>query len=502
MGRKNKRMTSRACDYSQWYQEVIKGAQLAQHAPVKGCMVIRPYGYGIWENIQRNLDDMIKETGHENAYFPLLIPKSFMEKEAKHIEGFASECAVVTHHRLENDANGGLKVAGELEEPLIIRPTSETIIGHVYSGWVESYRDLPILINQWANVMRWEKRTRLFLRTSEFLWQEGHTVHETAKEAQDETLQMLDVYRRFAEDYLAMPVVVGEKPEYDRFPGADRTYSIEAMMQDRKALQAGTSHNLGQNFSKQFDIKYLSRDQKEEFAWTTSWGVSTRLIGGVIMTHGDDSGLVIPPKIAPLHVVIVPIARNDEDKAKVNKYLAPLVKQLRGLRYGERKLQVKLDDRELRPGPKFFEWERKGVPLRVEVGMRDLEKGELVFARRDSSEKQSMTREAFVENVLSLLDSIQQSLYDRALSFRQQNTVEISELGAFKEFFTPKNKKKPEIHGGFVLAHYAGCDETEKTLKELKVTVRCLPLDQQEQEGKCIITGQPSRQKAIFAKAY
>lgn len=492
MGRKKKGLTARAENYPQWYQEVIKGAELAQHAPVKGCMVIRPYGYAIWENIQRQLDDMIKETGHENAYFPLFVPESFINKEKDHVEGFAPECAVVTHA-------GGEK----LEESLYVRPTSETIIGDVYSGWVQSYRDLPLLINQWANVVRWEKRTRLFLRTSEFLWQEGHTAHETPEEAQEETLKMLEVYRSFAEDYLAMPVITGEKPAYDRFAGADHTYSIEGMMQDRKALQAGTSHNLGQNFSKAFDIKYLSREQKEEYAWTTSWGVSTRLIGGVIMTHGDDNGLVMPPKVAPVHVVIVPIARNDEDKAKVNAYIEPLVAKLRKMRYGELKLRVKVDNRDsLRPGPKFFEWERKGVPLRVEVGMRDVEAGHLVFARRDGGEKQTMSRDSFAENVLGLLDEIQQSIYDKALAFRKENTVELSTLEDFKAFFTPKNKNKPEIHGGFALAHYAGCDETEKTLKELKVTVRCLPLDQEEEDGKCIVTGQPSRKKAIFSKAY
>ncbi|MDF1663173.1 MAG: proline--tRNA ligase [Planctomycetota bacterium] len=492
MGRKFKGMTKRSEDYPQWYQEVIKGAELAQHAPVKGCMVIRPYGYAIWENIQRQLDEMIKETGHENAYFPLFVPESFINKEKDHVEGFAPECAVVTHA-------GGHK----LEENLYIRPTSETIIGDVYRGWIQSYRDLPLLINQWANVVRWEKRTRLFLRTSEFLWQEGHTAHETPEEAQEETLKMLEVYRSFAEDYLAMPVITGEKPAYDRFAGADHTYSIEGMMQDRKALQAGTSHNLGQNFAKAFEIKYLSREQKEEFAWTTSWGVSTRLIGGVIMTHGDDKGVVMPPKVAPLHVVIVPIARNDEDKAKVNEYLEPLVAKLKKMRYGELKLRVKVDNREaLRPGPKFFEWERKGVPLRVEVGMRDVAAGNLVFARRDGGEKQTMSRDSFAENVLSLLDEIQQSIYDKALAFRKENTVELDDLNEFKAFFTPKNKKEPEIHGGFVLAHYAGCDETEKTLKELKVTVRCVPLGQDEEDGKCIVTGQPSRKKAIFSKAY
>jgi prolyl-tRNA synthetase len=511
MGKKKKGMTSRADNYPQWYQEVIKGAELAQHAAVKGCMVIRPYGYAMWENIQRQLDDMIKETGHENAYFPIFIPKSFFEREAAHVDGFAKECAIVTHHRLEAGPDGTLVPAGELEEPLIVRPTSETIIGDVFQDWVQSYRDLPLLINQWANVVRWEMRTRLFLRTSEFLWQEGHTAHETADEAQEETLKMLEVYREFAEDYLAMPVITGEKPAYDRFAGANHTYSIEGMMQDRKALQAGTSHNLGQNFAKVFGIKYLSRDQKEELAWTTSWGVSTRLIGGVIMTHSDDNGMIMPPRVAPIHVVIVPIARTEEDRAKVKEYIEPIVSQLKVQRWGERKLSVKVDDRDsIRPGPKFFEWERKGVPLRVEVGMRDLEKGELVFVRRDTGEKQSMNRDVFIEKAMDLLKEIQQSMYDKALAFRKEHTVELDNLEEFREFFTPtfKTSKKgkkaevPDVHGGFVLAHYADTGINEKLLKELKVTVRCIPMNQEEEDGKCIVTGQPTRKKAIFAKAY
>lgn len=489
---KKKGLTSRQDDYPQWYQEVIKAAELAQHAPVKGCMVIRPYGYAIWENIQRQLDEDIKDTGHVNAYFPLFVPESFMKREAEHVEGFAPECAVVTH------------AGGEaLEESLYVRPTSETIIGDVYSGWVQSYRDLPLLINQWANVVRWEKRTRLFLRTSEFLWQEGHTAHETAEEAQEETLKMLEVYRNFAESVMAMPVITGEKPAHDRFAGAERTYAIEAMMQDRKALQAGTSHNLGQNFAKGFNIEYLSRDQQREYAWTTSWGVSTRLIGGLIMTHGDDKGLVVPPKLAPIHLVIVPIFKKDEDLAALRKYCQPLIDKARSLRLGEVKVRVKFDDRDsMRPGPKFFEWERKGVPLRVEVGMRDMGKGEIVYVRRDTGEKLTTTVAELADKVASLLEDIQRSMYEKALAFRKQHTHKMTKLDDFKAFFTPENKKKPEIHGGFVLAPYADTGENLNILKELKVTVRCLPTEQPDEEGQCLLTGQTTRKWAIFAKAY
>ena len=490
-----KKLTTRADNYPQWYQEVIKAADLAEHAPVKGCMVIKPYGYAIWENIQRELDDRIKATGHVNAYFPLFVPESFMTREAKHVEGFSPECAVVTHA-------GGSK----LEEPLYVRPTSETVIGDVYSNWVQSWRDLPLLINQWANVVRWEKRTRLFLRTSEFLWQEGHTAHETREEAREETLKMLEVYRDFAENVMAMPVITGEKPEHERFAGAEHTYSIEAMMQDRKALQAGTSHDLGQNFSKAFNINFLSREQQQEFAWTTSWGVSTRLIGGLIMTHGDDRGLVVPPKLAPFHSVIVPIARSDEDRVKLGEYIQPVIDGLTQQRLGERRLRVKFDDRDsLRPGPKFFEWEQKGVPLRVEVGMRDLEKGELVVVRRDTGEKIPMTREAFVEKALGLLEEIQSAMFDKALAFRKENTREVDNREDFAEFFTApqeKGRKVPPIHGGFALAPYAGGGSDDPFLKKLKVSVRCVPTDSEPKEGTCIITGETTTTRAIFAKAY
>lgn len=503
MGKKT--LTTREDDFPQWYQEVIKDAQLAQNSPVRGCMIIRPYGYGIWENVQRDLDERIKDTGHENAYFPLLIPKSYLEREAEHVEGFAKECAIVTHHRLVEGPEGGLipDPEAKLDEPFVIRPTSETIIGEAYSQWVESYKDLPILINQWANVMRWELRTRMFLRTSEFLWQEGHTAHETAEEARQETMKMLEVYRAFAEESMAMPVICGEKPRHERFPGAVQTFSIEAMMQDRKALQAGTSHDLGQNFSRQFDIKYASRNQTQELAWTTSWGMSTRMIGGLIMTHGDDAGLIVPPRVAPIHIVIVPIARKDEDLEKIRQYLAPLLEKLAKQRYHDRKIRVRFDDRtHIRTGPKFFEWERKGVPLRLEVGPRDIEKDELVFVRRDLGEKTSINRDAFADKATALLDEMQSALFEKAKSFRDANTRQIDDPAEFEAFFTPKNKKKPEIHGGFVRAHFNDCEEALNKLKSLKLTVRCVPLGEEDSEGTCVLTGRPSKKRVIYAKAY
>lgn len=498
-----KGLTTRSEDYPQWYQEVISAAELAQHSPTRGCMIIRPYGYSIWENIQRELNDRIKATGHSNAYFPLLIPMSFLAREAEHVKGFAKECAVVTHHRLREDGEKGLIVDPEaaLDEPMIIRPTSETVINVAFSEWVQSYRDLPLLINQWANVMRWEMRTRLFLRTAEFLWQEGHTAHESQAEAQEETLKMLGVYKEFAETIMAMPVIAGVKPPHERFPGADETYSIEAMMQDRKALQAGTSHNLGQNFSKKFDIKFLSREQQEAYAWTTSWGVSTRLIGGLIMTHSDDNGLVVPPRCAPLHIVIVPIFKNDDDLAALRTYLEPITKGLAGQAYHNDKLRVRLDDRDsLRPGPKFFEWERKGVPLRLEVGMRDLEKGELVCVRRDTGEKMTLTRDAFVARASELLDEIQRSLFDRALAFREANTRKVDSVAELEEMFGQSDDEN-DARGGFALCHYEGDGDVE-LFKRLKLTVRVWPQDLADEPGTCLLTGKPSKRRVILAKAY
>ncbi|MDR3212137.1 MAG: proline--tRNA ligase [Planctomycetota bacterium] len=494
-------------DYAEWYQQVIRAADLADNSPVRGCMVIKPWGYAFWENIQQGLDRMFKATGHTNAYFPLFIPKSFMEKEAAHVEGFAKECAVVTHHRLEEGPDGGLIPAGELEEPLIVRPTSETIIGAVYAKWVQSYRDLPILINQWANVVRWELRTRLFLRTSEFLWQEGHTVHETQAEAEKETSLILKVYQEFAEEYLAMPVLTGAKSPGQRFPGAVETQCIEAMMQDRKALQAGTSHFLGQNFSRAAGIIYQSREGKEEYGWTTSWGASTRLIGGAIMTHADDDGMVMPPRLTPLHVVILPIGRTDSDRENALAYAERLNLALAKLTtvWGG-PLQVKIDRRDLNAGEKGWEWVKKGVPIRVEVGPRDIEKDSVFVARRDrgARDKFSLGREDFISGVPALLKEIQDGLFARALAHRQANTREFDSYPDFQAFFTPQNSEKPEIHGGFALAHWCGSPECEsKVTDELGVTIRCLPFDRAESgQGKCLVCGRPSPGRVPFAKAY
>ncbi len=497
---------TRAEDYPQWYQQITKVAELAEQSEVRGCMIIKPWGYGIWENMQRVLDRMFKDTGHVNAYFPLFIPLSYFEKEAEHVEGFAKECAVVTHHRLEPDPEkGGLKPAGPLEEPYVVRPTSEMIIGAAYSRWVQSYRDLPILMNQWANVVRWEMRTRLFLRTAEFLWQEGHTAHATADEAMVETRQMLDVYAEFAETYMAMPVIKGEKPAHERFPGAVNTFSIEAMMQDRKALQAGTSHFLGQNFAKAMNIKFQDENAREQLAWTTSWGVSTRLIGGLIMTHSDDDGFVMPPRIAVKHVVIMPIYRNEEDMARVREFCRSLEKELRTVKYHGESVQVHLDDRDIRGGEKSWEYVKKGVPIRLEIGPRDVDGDSVFMGRRDkdAKDKQSMKRDEFVKSVTTILDEIQDTLYDRAKKHLADNTKKIDSLDEFIKYFTPKNENKPEIHGGFALCHWAeGEPGIEEQLKRLKVTVRCIPLDAPEESGKCIFTGKPSRKRAIFAKAY
>jgi len=492
-------------DYPQWYQQVIRAADLAETSDVRGCMVIKPWGYAIWENIQHNLDNMFKETGHRNAYFPIFIPKSFFEKEAEHVEGFAKECAVVTHSRLEDDGEGGLKAAGELTEPLIVRPTSETIIGASFSRWISSYRDLPLLINQWANVVRWELRTRLFLRTTEFLWQEGHTVHSSREEAEEETYRMLDIYAEFAERYLAIPVIKGEKTAGERFPGAVQTFCIEAMMQDRKALQSGTSHFLGQNFARSSEIKYQNKEGREEYAWTTSWGVSTRMIGALIMAHSDDDGLVLPPRIAPAHIAIIPIYRNEEDQRLVDNYIQELLNELKDLRYHERKLIVEYDTRDMNGGEKNWQWIKKGIPVRLEIGPRDVKNKAVFMGRRNRSprDKVSIPREEFVENIISYLDEIQQDFYDRALAFRKENTVKIDSKDEFYRFFTPKNKEKPEIHGGFAYSHWCGEDECEEKIKEdLKVTIRCIPLEGEREEGTCILCGKKSNQRVYFAKNY
>ncbi len=494
-------------DYPEWYQQVIKAADMAENSPVRGCMVIKPWGYTLWENVQRDLDARFKATGHVNAYFPLFIPKSYLEKEAAHVEGFAKECAVVTHSRLVDDGQGGLKPDSPLEEPLIVRPTSETIIGEMYAKWVQSYRDLPILINQWANVVRWEMRTRLFLRTAEFLWQEGHTVHATAEEAMEETRKMLQVYADFAENVMAMPVICGEKTPGERFPGADHTFSIEAMMQDRKALQAGTSHFLGQNFSKASGIKFQSESGEEEFAWTTSWGVSTRLIGGLIMTHADDDGLVLPPKLAPSHVVILPVMHKPETAAQVLEYAQSLQKELQGVTFDGRPLVVELDKRDLRGGEKRWSWVKKGVPLIVEAGPRDMENDAVFVARRDTGEKQGMPRSEFVNTVAAQLNAIQDGLLAKAKAHRDEHTQRIDNFDDFKSYFTPKNAERPEIHGGFAVAHWGGDEEDEDRLaKEMKVTIRNIPLEGQfgydGEPGTCIYTGKPSPQRVIFAKSY
>ena len=489
-------------DYPQWYQAVIKAADLAEASDVRGCMVIKPWGWGIWENMQRVLDRRFKETGHENAYFPLFIPLSYLEKEAQHVEGFAKECAVITHHRLEPGKDGGLVPAGPLEEPLIVRPTSETIIGSMYAKWVQSYRDLPILINQWANVVRWEMRTRLFLRTTEFLWQEGHTAHATEEEARRETRQMLDVYAEFAEQFMAMPVIKGEKTAGERFPGAVSTYSIEAMMQDRKALQSGTSHFLGQNFSRAQEIKFQDENGQQVYAWTTSWGVSTRLVGALIMTHSDDDGLVLPPKLAPKHVVILPIYRNDDERAQVLPYCEKLQKELAAKDYADDKLKAFIDDRDIRGGEKNWQHIKRGVPIRLEVGPRDIAKNGVFLARRDTGAKQPMDRDACVAEIPGILDEIQQGLFDRALTLRRENTRDFTDRKEFEDYFTPKNEENPEIHGGFANAWVHEEPAVDEILKPLKVTIRCIPLEPQSGEGKCIFTGKPTRTKAVFAKAY
>ncbi|MBP7167743.1 MAG: proline--tRNA ligase [Bacteroidia bacterium] len=490
----SEQLTSRSENYSQWYQDLVIKADLAENSAVRGCMVIKPYGYAIWERMQQHLDKMFKDTGHVNAYFPLFIPKSFFSKEASHVEGFAKECAVVTHYRLKNDPNGGGIIVDEdakLEEELIVRPTSETIIWHTYRGWIQSYRDLPLLINQWANVVRWEMRTRLFLRTAEFLWQEGHTAHATAEEAIEETKRMLDVYATFAEEILAVPVIKGSKTANERFAGALDTMCIEALMQDGKALQAGTSHFLGQNFAKAFDVKFTTKEGKQEFVWATSWGVSTRLMGALIMSHSDDSGLVLPPRLAPIQVVIVPIYKNAEQLEQINQYIAPLQKALQA-----KNITVKYDNRDThKPGWKFAEYELKGVPVRIAIGPRDMENGTVEVARRDTKEKavyQMMDLDVKVEH---LLNQIQDNIYKKALDFREENTFRADTWEEFNKILDDK--------GGFIYAHWDGTPETEQKIKELtKATIRCIPLNNKQEAGKCVLTGNPSTQRVLFARAY
>ncbi len=489
----SKGITSRKENYSQWYNDIVIKADLAENSGVRGSMVIKPYGYAIWEKIKEQLDKMFKETGHVNAYFPLFIPKSYFTKEASHVDGFAKECAIVTHYRLKTNQNGEIVVDenAKLEEELIVRPTSETIIWSTYKKWIHSYRDLPILINQWANVVRWEMRTRLFLRTSEFLWQEGHTAHATAEEAIAETKQMLNVYAEFAEKWMAMPVIKGSKSESERFAGALDTISIEAMMQDGKALQSGTSHFLGQNFAKAFDVKFTSKEGKEEFVWASSWGVSTRLMGALIMAHSDDKGLVLPPKLAPVKVVIVPIYKNEQQLETIRKKVSEITDRLK-----DKNISFKFDDRTTyRPGFKFAEWELKGVPVRLAIGPRDIENGTIELARRDTSEKKIYDIAGIETVIENLLKDIQDNIYRKALKFRNENTYKVDTYEEFKDII--KNK------GGFVMAHWDGTPETEaKIQEETKATIRNIPFDAPEEDGKCIITGKPSKRRVLFAKAY
>ena len=487
----SKRLPNRDTDFSAWYTQVVNRAGLADYGPVKGTMVIKPYGFQLWDNIKESFDRMIKATGHVNAYFPLFIPKSFLAKEAEHVEGFAKECAVVTHTRLKADEAHGIVVDPEskLEEEIIVRPTSETVIWSMYKKWIQSYRDLPVLINQWANVVRWEMRTRLFLRTSEFLWQEGHTAHATAAEAQQETLDILELYRQLAEDYLAVPVFTGVKTDSEKFAGADKTYCIEAMMGDKRALQAGTSHNLGQNFAKAFDVKFQTKDNQEELVWATSWGVSTRLVGAVILTHGDEKGLRLPPKIAPIQVVVIPISRNEEQEKAVKEYIEPLANSLESAG-----VRVHQDWSDNSPGFKFNEWEMKGVPLRMEVGPRDVEKGNVVVARRDTSEKSFLSKEEAVTQVPELLDEIQKGLFDQAKQFRDENTHIVATYDELKQIIKT---------GGFVRCGWDGTDETEAKVKEeTKATIRCIPTDENPEGLTCVHSGKPAKHEVIYAKAY
>ncbi len=494
----------RAEDFPQWYQEVVKQAQLAETAPVRGCMIIKPWGYGVWEKIQQELNKQIKETGHENVYFPLFIPLSLLEKEAAHVDGFAKECAVVTHHRLE-EKEGKLVPAGELEEPLIVRPTSEAIIGVTLKNWVQSHRDLPILLNQWANVVRWEMRPRLFLRTAEFLWQEGHTAHASAQEAKEEALKMLQVYSDFVRDYLAMPHICGEKSALERFPGAENTYCFEMMMQDQKAIQGGTSHYMGQNFAKAFDIKYAHPDGKLENVYTTSWGVTTRLIGSMVMMHADDDGMRMPPRVAPKQIVIIPFLMKEEHREAVLAYCSSLAKRLREQTYFSMPVEVVLDERDLRGGEKNWEWIKKGIPLRLEVGPRDVEAGVVMMARRDRAhrDKKAISPAELLADLTKILDEIQASYYQDAQRKLSENLhVDIEDFETFCAFYTPKNKEKPEIHGGFVKAKWCESNACEEKLNPLGVSIRCLPLEQSATEGNCVICGEKASLDAIFAKSY
>ena len=490
-----KEITSRSQDYSQWYNDLILKSALADYSAVRGCMVIKPYGYALWENMRDQLDRMFKDTGHQNAYFPLFVPKSLFEAEEKNAEGFAKECAIVTHYRLKSDPDkkGKLIVDPEakLEEELIVRPTSEAIIWNTYKDWIQSYRDLPILVNQWANVVRWEMRTRLFLRTAEFLWQEGHTAHATKEEAVEETKKMLEVYATFAEQYMALPVIRGLKTESERFAGAEDTYCIEALMQDGKALQAGTSHFLGQNFARAFDVKFLNKENKLEYVWATSWGVSTRLIGALVMAHSDDDGLVLPPRIAPLQVVIVPIYKGDEQKQQIDLKVKEIIQQLKS-----NSISVKYDDSDNnRPGWKFAEYEMKGVPVRIAIGARDLQNNVAEVARRDTKEKQSVSLDGITNHIKQLLEDIQQNLYSRALKYREDNTTKADTWAEFEKLLDEK--------GGFISAHWDGTAETEDAIKDkTKATIRCIPLKNEKEEGKCILTGKPSSQRVLFARAY
>ncbi len=489
----SKALPKRSENYSEWYNEIVKRADLAENSAVRGCMVIKPYGYAIWEKMQRALDDMFKATGHQNAYFPLFVPKSFLEKEEEHAEGFAKECAVVTHYRLMSNPNGkGLVVdpSAKLEEELIVRPTSETVIWNTYKGWIQSWRDLPILVNQWCNVVRWEMRTRLFLRTAEFLWQEGHTAHATEQEAMDETHQMLGIYAEFAESWMAMPVVQGIKTPSERFAGAVETFCIEAMMQDGKALQSGTSHFLGQNFAKSFDVKFVNKENQLEFAWATSWGLSTRMMGALVMAHSDDNGLVLPPKLAPIQVVIIPIYKTPEDLATISEKVNPIFEELKAAG-----VSVKYDDSDhQRSGWKFAEYELRGVPIRLGLGMRDLENGTVEVARRDNLTKESRPIEGIVQHVKLLLDEIQENIYNRALKFREENTFIVDTWDEFKAQIEK---------GGFIMAHWDGTAETEAKIKEeTKATIRCIPLLSDEMAGKCVYSGNESAKRVVFARAY
>ena len=499
-GPKNAITPTREEDFPEWYQQVVRAADLAENSEVRGCMVIKPWGYGLWEEIQRQLDGMFKETGHKNAYFPLLIPVSYLEKEATHVEGFATECAVVTHHRLELK-DGKMVPSGELTEPYVIRPTSETIIGAAFARWVQSHRDLPLLINQWANVMRWEMRPRLFLRTAEFLWQEGHTAHETSEEAMEETKLMHGVYETFLRDHLAIPVVPGEKTEAERFPGALNTYTVEAMVQDRKAIQAGTSHFLGQNFSKAAGIEFEGREGKREHAWTTSWGVSTRLVGTLIMAHGDDDGVILPPRVAPTQVVILPVTPKPEHEEPVTEACEKLAAALRAESFHGDPVRVEIDDRDLGGGVKNWEWIKKGVPVRIEIGPRDLEKGSVALARRDKAPKDKafLPADEVAGGIEEILQSLHDGLLNRALAFRRENTVEISSLEELRDYFAEGSA------GGFALCHWAGSAEDEERLaKELKITVRCVPDDSDLRggAGTCVLTGAPADGRVVFSRAY